>query len=158
MKTLFRLGALALAFLVGPPDPLQAQGGGRWTLGIHGGADLTDENTLKLLGAHVGYGITRSTRLQVGVTTVIEGPGTNVFATAGGQWSPAPWVFRPFVGGGIAMGYQEVGPFTDTEFGWLAQAGFRLAFRRVTPFAEFRLMGFTGTTSQLLVGFESRAY
>jgi hypothetical protein len=131
---------------------------GRWSLGLHGGADVTDDHTLKLLGAQLAYGIARGARIQVGVTSVIEEPGTTIFAVAGGQWSPVPWIFRPFVGGGIGMGYQEVGPFTDTEFGWLAQGGFRIALRSLTPFAEFRLLGFTGTTSQILVGFESRAY
>jgi hypothetical protein len=130
----------------------------RWSLGIHGGADITDEHTLKLLGAQLAYGIARGARIQVGVTSVIEEPGTTIFAMAGGQWSPAAWTFRPFVGGGIGMGYQEVGPFTETDFGWLAQGGFRIALRSFTPFAEFRLLGFTGTTSQILVGFESRAY
>lgn len=131
---------------------------GRWSLGLHGGADVTDDHTLKLLGAQLAYGLASGARIQVGVTSVIEEPGTTIFIMAGGQWSPAPWTFRPFVGGGIGMGYQEVGPFTDTDFGWLAQGGFRIALRGFTPFAEFRLLGFTGTTSQILVGFESRAY
>jgi hypothetical protein len=135
-----------------------AQGSaGRWTLGLHGGADLTDDHTLKLLGAHLAVGVARGVRAQVAVTSVIEEPGTLIFATAGAQWSPA-WTVRPFVGGGIAMGYQEVGPFSETEFGWMAQGGIRFALRNLTPFAEVRLMGFTGTATQLLVGFESRAY
>lgn len=149
--------ALALGLVLGGTG--EAQGGpGRWSLGIHGGADLTDGHTLKLLGAHLAVGIARGTRIQVGVTSVIEEPGTTIFALAGGQWSPAPWTIRPFLGGGIGMGYQEVGPFTETDFGWLAQGGFRIALRNLTPFAELRMMGFTGTTTQVLVGFESRAY
>jgi hypothetical protein len=56
------------------------------------------------------------------------------------------------------MSYQEVGPFSETDFGWLAQGGLRLVLRSITPFAEFRLMGLSGTRSQVLVGFESRAY
>lgn len=136
---------------------LQAQGA-RWSLGLHGGADVTDDHTLKLLGAQLGYGVARGTRIQVGVTSVIEEPGTMIFALAGGQWTPVPWTLRPFVGGGLAMSYQEVGPFSETDFGWLAQGGLRLVLRSITPFAEFRLMGLSGTRSQVLVGFESRAY
>jgi hypothetical protein len=138
---------------------LEAQGSaGRWSLGLHGGADVTDDRTLKLLGAQLAFGVARGTRLQVAVTSVIEEPGTTIFALAGGQWSPAAWSLRPFVGGGIAMGYREVGPFTETDFGWLAQGGFRIVLRNLTPFAEVRLMGFSGTATQILIGFESRAY
>lgn len=149
--------ALALVFTLAGSGEAQGSAG-RWSLGIHGGADLTDDHTLKLLGAHLGFGIARGTRIQVGVTSVIEEPGTTIFALAGAQWSPAPWTIRPFLGGGIGMGYQEVGPFTQSDFGWLAQGGFRISIRNITPFAELRMMGFTGTTTQLLVGFESRAY
>ena len=153
----FMVVALASTLLLN--GTLVAQGSpGRWSIGLHGGADVTDEHTLKLLGAQLAYGITRGTRIQVGVTSVIEEPGTMIFALAGGQWTPAAWTIRPFVGGGVGMGYQEVGPFTETNFGWLAQGGLRIALRSLTPFAEFRLIGFTGTTSQILVGFESRAY
>ena len=151
-----RFATLAIAITV-IATPVQAQGA-RWSLGLHGGADVTDDHTLKLLGAQLGYGIARGTRIQVGVTSVIEEPGTMIFALAGGQWTPAPWTLRPFIGGGLGMVYQEVGPFSETDFGWLAQGGFRLVFRNITPFAEFRLLGFTGTASQILVGFESRAY
>ena len=147
---------LASALLV--TGPLEAQSPSRWTLGLHGGADVTDEHTLKLLGAHLAYGVARGTRIQVGITSVIEEPGTTIFALAGGQWSPGSWVLRPFVGGGMGMGYQEVGPFSETDFGWLAQGGFRIALRSITPFVEIRLIGFTGTTTQILAGFESRAY
>ena len=161
MRRGMRIRILGLAFLAitVPGSNLEAQSSaGRWSLGLHGGADVTDQHTLKLLGAQLAYGITRGTRIQVGVTSVIEEPGTTMFALLGGQWTPVPWVFRPFVGGGIGLGYQEVGPFSNTEFGWLAQGGFRVALRRITPFAELRLIGLNGTTSQILVGFESRAY
>jgi hypothetical protein len=149
--------AIAASMAATATRSLQAQGA-RWSLGLHGGADVTDDHTLKLLGAQLGYGIARGTRIQVAVTTVIEEPGTMFFALAGGQWTPARWTIRPFIGGGLAMAYQEVGPFNETDFGWLAQGGFRLVFRNLTPFAEFRLIGFNGTASQILVGFESRAY
>ena len=156
MIRFFGLATLAILLTWGN---LEAQGSrGRWSLGLHGGADVSDEHTLKLLGAQLAYGIARGPRIQVGVTSVIEEPGTTVFVLAGGQWSPATWVLRPFVGGGLGVGYTEVGPFTDTDFGWLAQGGFRIALRNLTPFAEFRLIGLTGTASQILVGFESRAY
>lgn len=158
-EDMMRFLVVALAATLLLATTVEAQGSpGRWALGLHGGGDVTDDHTLKLLGAHVALGIARGTRIQVGVTTVIEEPGTRVFALAGGQWSPLAWTIRPFVGGGIAMGYQEVGPFTDTDFGWLAQGGFRIALRNLTPFVEVRLMGFTGTTTQILVGFESRVY
>ena len=153
-----RFAALAVAAILMGTESVQAQGGGRWSLGLHGGADVTDDHTLKLLGAQLGYGVARGTRIQIAVTSVIEEPGTLVFALAGAQWTPAPWTLRPFLGGGLALAYQEVGPFNETDFGWLAQGGFRLVFRNLTPFAEFRLIGFNGTTSQILVGFESRAY
>jgi hypothetical protein len=152
-----RILAVALAATLATAGSLQAQGF-RWSLGLHGGADVTDDHTLKLLGAQLGYGIARGTRIQVAVTTVIEESGTMVFALAGGQWTPMPWTLRPFIGGGVAMAYQEVGPFSETDFGWLAQGGVRLVFRSFTPFAEFRLIGFDGTASQILLGFESRAY
>ena len=152
-----RFAALAIAATLMGTGVAHAQGG-RWSLGLHGGADVTDDHTLKLLGAQLGYGVARGTRVQVAVTSVIEEAGTMVFALAGGQWTPVPWTIRPFVGGGLAMAYQEVGPFTETEFGWLAQGGFRIVFRNFTPFAEFRLIGFGGTRSQVLIGFESRAY
>ena len=156
---MIRFLALAMACTSLVAGNLQAQrSAARWSLGLHGGADLTDSHTLKLLGAQIGYGIARVARIQVGVTSVIEEPGTTIFALAGGQWSPATWTFRPFVGGGLGMGYQEVGPFTETDFGWLAQGGFRIAMRSMTPFAEFRLIGLTGTTSQVVVGVESRVY
>jgi hypothetical protein len=153
-----RLLLLATAVSLLAAGNLAAQrSAGHWTLGLHGGADVTDDHTLKLLGAQVGYGISRTARIQVGVTSVIEEPGTTIFATAGGQLAPA-WTVRPWIGAGLGMGYQEVGPFTDTEFGWLAQGGVRIALRSLTPFAEVRLFGFTGTTTQILVGIESRAY
>lgn len=152
-----RFAALAIAASLMGTGSVQAQGG-RWSIGLHGGVDLTDDHTLKLLGAQLGYGVARGTRIQVAVTSVIEEPGTIVFALAGGQWTPAPWTIRPFLGGGLAMTYQEVGPFNETDFGWLAQGGVRIVFRNFTPFAEFRLMGFSGTRSQVLIGFESRAY
>jgi hypothetical protein len=159
MRTPRRVLVLAVTGMALLAGPLHAQrSAARWSIGIHGGADLTDEHTLKLLGAQIGYGIVRNARLQVSVTSVIEEPGTTIFALAGGQFSPSRLVFRPFAGGGLGMGYREVGPFTQTDFGWLAQAGFRLALRGVTPFAEFRLIGLTGTTSQVLVGLESRVY
>jgi hypothetical protein len=148
----------ALAVILLLSSTLEAQQGGRWSLGIHGGGDVTDQHTLKLLGAHLGVGIAPGTRIQVAVTSVIEEPGTLLFAGASAQWTPAPWPVRPYIGGGIGVGYQEVGPFSETDFGWLAQAGLRIPFRSVTPFAEIRLFGFTGTTTQILVGFESRAY
>jgi hypothetical protein len=152
-----RIFTAAIAATLATAGTLQAQGGG-WSLGLHGGADVTDDHTLKLLGAQLGYGIARGTRIQVAVTTVIEEPGTMFFALAGAQWTPAPWTIRPFIGAGLAMAYQEVGPFNETDFGWLAQGGIRLVFRSFTPFAEFRLIGFGGTASQILAGFESRAY
>jgi hypothetical protein len=129
-----RFAALAIAAILTGAGSVQAQSG-RWSLGLHGGADVSDDHTLKLLGAQLGYGVARGTRLQVAVTSVIEEAGTQVFALAGGQWTPAPWTIRPFVGGGLAMAYQEVGPFTETDFGWLAQGGFRIVFRNFTPFA-----------------------
>ena len=152
-----RFAVLAIGATVMGTGPVYAQGG-RWSLGLHGGADVTDDHTLKLLGAQLGYGIARGTRIQVGVTSVIEEPGIMIFAQAGAQWTPAPWAIRPFVGGGLAMVYQEVGPFSDTEFGWLAQGGFRLVFRNISPIAEIRLMGISGTRTQILIGFETRAY
>jgi hypothetical protein len=153
-----RFFLIALASTIFLAHPLEAQrSAGRWTLGLHGGADVTDDHTLKLLGAHLAVGVARGVRAQVAVTSVIEEPGTLIFVTAGGQWSPA-WTLRPFLGGGVGMGYQEVGPFNETDFGWMAQGGLRLALRNLTPFAELRVFGFTGTTTQILVGFESRAY
>jgi hypothetical protein len=150
--------AAAMAVILCLSTPLEGQQGGRWSLGIHGGGDVTDQHTLKLLGAQLGVGIAPGTRIQVAVTSVIEEPGTLLFAGASAQWTPAPWPVRPYVGGGAGMAYQEVGPFSETEFGWLAQAGLRIPFRSITPFAEIRMFGFGGTTTQILVGFESRAY
>lgn len=159
MKQSRRFLLLAIAGISLLAGRLEAQrSAARWSIGLHGGADLTDEHTLKLLGAQIGYGVARGVRIQLGVTSVIEEPGTTIFALAGGQWSPADWIFRPFVGGGLGMGYREVGFFTETDFGWLAQGGFRVALRSMTPFVELRLIGLTGTTSQLLVGIESRVY
>jgi len=127
----------------------------RWSLGIHGGADLSDEHTLKLLGAQLGYGIPGGIRILAAFSSVIEEPGTQMFATLGPQWTPVRAVITPYVGGGVALGYLEVGPFSETDWGWLVQGGIRVPLRGFVPFAEARLMGFTGTTTQILIGFES---
>ncbi len=155
MRSCFLLVLLSLLAI----SSSQAQhAAGRWTLGLHGGADVSDDQTQKLLGAHLGVSIAPGTRTQLAVTTVIEEPGTTVFALLGAQWSPAPWRVQPYLGGGAGMSYREVGPFTQTDFGWMAQGGFRIPLRGITPFAEFRLIGITGTVSQILVGFENRSY
>jgi hypothetical protein len=131
---------------------------GRWSLGIHGGADVTDNHTLKLLGAQIGYGVSRSIRVQFAVTSVIEEPGNQIFFGTGAQWTLPRGRLRPFLGGGLGVQYAEVGPFSNTDWGLLGQGGFKVVFRNLTPYAELRILGFTGTTTQILVGFESRAY
>jgi hypothetical protein len=153
-----RLLFLLMLVTLGALNTLSAQGLNRWSLGLHGGADVSDDHTLKLLGAHLGYGIATGTRIQLAVTSVIEEPGTTVFGGLTAQWSPTRWTLRPFVGGGLGMGYSEAGPFSDTELGGMVQGGFRFFLRNLTPFAELRLFSFDGTRTQILIGFESRAY
>lgn len=148
--------ALTMALVVS--SSLAAQQGGRWSIGLHGGGDVTDQHTLKLLGAHLAVGVAPGTRLQFAVTSVIEEPGTLLFTGISAQWSPAPWPVRPYLGGGGGMAYQEVGPFSETDFGWLAQGGFRVPFRTITPFAELRVFGFDNISTQILIGFENRPY
>ena len=138
---------------------LQAQrSSGRWTFGIHGGADVSDHETLKLLGGQFAFSLPRGFRIQVAASTVIEEAGTQVFGGASLQWTPGRGALQPYLGGGLALLYAEVGPFSDTDFGLLAQAGIRVRFRNVTPFAEVRLMRFTATATQILAGFEVRVY
>jgi hypothetical protein len=122
------------------------------SIGFHVGADVSDQHTIKLVGGQFAINLASGIRVQLALSSVIEEPGTFLFAGTGLQWYLPRGRFRPFVGGGLGFEYGEVGPFSDTNWGWLAHGGFEVPTANVTPFVELRLLGFSSVATQVLGG------
>lgn len=146
---------LVIAGLGFSPTPLEAQRPEtQASLGIHLGADVSDHHPLKLLGGQLAFNFAHGIRLQAIVTTVLEEPGTFVTMGVALHWHLPRGRVRPFLGGGAVLTYQDVGVLGQTDAGWLAQGGFEVPLRNLTPFAELRLIGRTSVATQILAGFK----
>ncbi|MEO8198969.1 MAG: hypothetical protein ABI679_00475 [Gemmatimonadota bacterium] len=124
------------------------------SLGIHFGADVTDQHTLKLVGGQLAFNFPYGLRAQAAVTSVIEEPGTFLLMAATLQWHLSRGVVRPFIGGGVSLTYQDVGAFGHTDTRVLGEGGLEVPLRNLTPFAQVRLINMNGTTTQILGGFK----
>ncbi len=149
---LFTLMVMVLA--TGSAPRLEAQDrqkGG--TLGIHIGGDVSDQHTIKMAGGQFGINFARSLRVQFALSTILDEPGTSLFAGGALQWHLQHGAVRPFVGAGASMEYVGVELFSDTQWGWLAEGGIEVPTRNVIPFVELRLLGLNSVATQILVGF-----
>ena len=153
---LVRAFSVTLALTAALSTILPAQRSSGISLGIHGGLDVSDENKTAILGAQLAFHLPRGLRIQLAGTSVVEGVTNLWYASSSLEWTLPQGTVRPFAGAGLALEYGEIGSVSDTEVGWLALGGFKIPIRRVMPFVEIRLLGVSGTLTQLLIGFESR--
>lgn len=149
-----RSGWLAFAALAIPACLFAQRPETQASLGVHIGADVSDQHTLKLVGGQLAFNFPHGLRAQALITSVIEEPGTFLIMGAELQWHLPRGPVRPFVGGGVALTYQDVGLFANTDTGWLAEGGLEVPLRNLTPFAELRLIGTSAVATQILAGFK----
>jgi hypothetical protein len=131
-------------------SPARAQ---KLMVGVNAGADVTDINTMMLVGMDISFRLSSHFRFDAIGADDFAQPGASMYVGYAFEYQKASGQLRPYVGGGATLGNRRTDMHLYDTPGWLVISGVDVVTRFGRPYVELRLQGDGVVHEHVMMGF-----